>query len=128
PALLARQARYAKVDRYRTLCRAIVDDCHRVWREQQSRSVSGVADGPDCAKLSAVLNKHFGHAFLEFDEASAIALPREHLAVTASDAAARFAEVAVHLGEVIRERDRLLAPLTDTPGRRLRRWLRGLVR
>ena len=128
PALLARQARYAKVDRYRTLCRAIVDDCHGVWREQRSRSVPDGLDGPGCAELSAVLKAHFGAAFLEFDEASAIAVPREQLAVTAADAAARFADVAVHLGEVIRERDSLLAPLTNTPRRRLRRWLRELVR
>jgi hypothetical protein len=127
-ALLARQARYAKVDRYRTLCRAIVDDCHRVWREHQSRSGPDAAADRGCAELSAVLKAHFGAAFLEFDEVSAIAVPREQLAVTAADAAARFADVATHLGEVIRERDGLLAPLTNTPGRRLRRWLRGLVR
>jgi hypothetical protein len=127
-ALLARQARYARVDRYRTLSRAIVDDCYRIWQAQQSRATPAVRDGERCNELTGVLRAHLGDALLEFDEASPMALPREHLADSAADTAARFAEIWIHLGEVIRERDHLLAPLIDTPGRRLRRWLRGLVR
>lgn len=125
PALFARQARYAKVERFKTLSRAIVDDCYRIWREQQSPAVS---DGNGPADLSAILNAHLGEAFLEFDEASPIALPREHLARSSADATARFTEVAAHLGEALRERDGVIARLERAPAIRLRRWLRGLVR
>lgn len=119
--LLQRFNRGSKLAKYGAICRAIVEDAHRVWCESGKAAVT---DGSSFDDVAGVLERHLGAAAASWDEASPIPLDRPDV----GEAAARFlsylggtltAIVSAQQAEIARlqeetgRRDRLLSDLHE---------------
>lgn len=146
-SVLHRLGRVPKRERYQARCRDLIDDFHRMWRDQ---GCPQVADDVDSREVVGVLGAHLGAAVMAFDERNETPLTSgddtaggaAHLMRHVEDVLHLHSLHASHLQDVIHARDEALAERNEavnirdaiieqlraelnTPLNRLKRWVSG---